>query len=33
MIYYGKKYILVLRNKSYEYQTYTYQIGCICMTK
>ncbi len=28
-----KKHILVIRNKSYEYQTNTYQIRCICLTE
>ncbi len=28
-----KKHILVIRNKSYEYQTNTYQVRCICLTE
>lgn len=33
MIYKEKTDILVTRNKSYVYQTNSYQIRCICLTK
>lgn len=33
MIYKEKKYILVLRNRSYDYQINPYRIGGICLTK
>lgn len=33
MIYKEKIDILVIRNKSYEYQTNTYQRCCICLMK
>ena len=28
-----KKYNLVIRNKSHQYQTNPYEIRCICLTK